>query len=226
MTRSTCAPSSTFTWPGRPGSSAAAERERSAHFGFGKWKGWRYLRRQLIHDVDALNRVELLPWDLFGELMTRSERDVERRGPRPAGPPGRADARRRRRLDEMRETYEAMPYSRVVQSKLRLLGLDGELQVADPARLRPSDGGAAPAEQAAAASQPARRVRAVHESRWEPSDRPAGAASGRRRSAGLGDIHIHGARQHNLKNIDVDHPPLQAGGHDRGQRQRQVEPGL
>jgi hypothetical protein len=31
-----------------------------------------------------------------------------------------------------------MPYSRVVQSKLRLLGLVEGLDVADPARLRPA----------------------------------------------------------------------------------------
>ena len=51
-------------------------KERSDRFGFTRWKGWPYLRRQLLHDVDALNRVELLPWDGFGDLMSRSERDV------------------------------------------------------------------------------------------------------------------------------------------------------
>ena len=42
----------------------------------------------------------------------------------------------------------------------------------------------------------------------------------------LDKIVVHGAREHNLKNIDVHHPPGQAGGAYGPFRLGQVLPGL
>jgi excinuclease ABC subunit A len=174
---------------------------KSHRFGFKRWKGWGYIRGSLLHDLDALNKVELIPADWWGELVTKSERDVtvEEREllDRLADLSNDVDQRGSlNRFDEMRAAYEALPYSRVVQSKLRLLGLTGERGMADPDDLRPSA-----AEWLAGLQDERHTPPAGH----PPCER-GGLEGGQGDDISLGDIVIRGARQHNLKNIDVTIP--------------------
>jgi excinuclease ABC subunit A len=116
---------------------------KSSQFGFKRWKGWGYVRGSLLHDLDALNKIELIPHDWWGELPTKNERDVTVKErellDRLAGLTNDVDERGSlNRFDEMRGAYQALPYSQVVQSKLRLLGLVGEREMADPNALFPS----------------------------------------------------------------------------------------
>jgi excinuclease ABC subunit A len=183
-------------------------RARASQFGFKRWKGWRYIRGSLLHDLDALNKVELIPHDWWGGLVTKSEQDVtvEDREllDRLADLTNSVDRHGSLScFDEMREAYGALPYSRIVQSKLRLLGLTGEREMADPSDLRRS------AAEWLAGLRGERQV--------PPPVPPArggdgpGAATPRRQGGRwdditLGDIVIRGARQHNLKHIDVTIP--------------------
>jgi len=168
---------------------------KSHQFGFKRWKGWGYIRGSLLHDLDALNKIELIPHDWWGELPTKNERDVtvEEREllDRLANLTSDVDQHGSlSHFDEMHEAYEALPYSRIVQSKLRLLGLAGEREIADPNDLRPS------ASERLAALQGVRPALPV----------PSGLEGGQWGDIALGDIVIRGARQHNLKNIDVTIP--------------------
>jgi excinuclease ABC subunit A len=169
-------------------------------FGFKRWKGWGYIRGSLLHDLDALNKVELIPHDWWGELVTKNERDVTAEDremlDRLADLANDVDGHGSlNRFDEMREAYEALPYSRVVQSKLCLLGLTGEREMGDPDDLLPS------AAVQLAGLQGERYTPPV------PSGHPprsrGGLEGGQWDDIALGDIVIRGARQHNLKNINV-----------------------
>jgi excinuclease ABC subunit A len=181
---------------------------KASQFGFKRWRGWGYIRGSLLHDLDALNKVELIPHDWWGELPTKNERDVtvEDRDllDRLADLTNDTDHRGSlNRFDEMHEAYEALPYSRVVQSKLRLLGLTGEREIADPDDLRPS------AAEWLAGLQDERQAPPLVPSTREGDG--LGAATPRRQGGqwddvALGDIVIRAARQHNLKNIDVTIP--------------------
>ena len=98
----------------------------SYQFGFKRWKGWGYIRGSLLHDLDALNKVELLAMDWWGEFLTKSERDVtaEERAllDRLAALTTEVDdCGALQHFDEVRTAYEALPYSRMVRSRLRLL---------------------------------------------------------------------------------------------------------
>jgi len=189
----------------------------SSQFGFKRWKGWGYIRGSLLHDLDALNKIELIAHDWWGELPTKNERDVtvaERELlDRLADLTNDVDERGSlSRFDEMRGAYEALPYSQIVQSKLRLLGLTGEREMADPDDLRPSA---------------AEQLAGLQGVRFSPPSIPPRRGGGElgltERVEGqvlpprwgelegggtdfLGDIVIRGARQHNLKNIDVTIP--------------------
>jgi len=178
---------------------------KASQFGFKRWKGWGYIRGSLLHDLDALNKVELIPADWWGELPTKNERDVtvEEREllDRLADLANDVDGRGcLNRFDEMRAAYEALPYSQVVRSKLRLMGLTGEREMADPGDLRPSAAewlAGLQGERVSPPSIPPKRGEGeVLPPRW-------GELEG---GDFLGDIVIRGARQHNLKNIDVTIP--------------------
>jgi excinuclease ABC subunit A len=182
-----------------------AGKSKSHDFGFNnKWKGWKFIRGNLLHDLDALNKVELLPWDLFGDLVTKGERDltVEEKAllDRLADLTTHVDER----FEELQATYEEMPHSQVIRSKLRLLGLSDDLQTADPNCLRPSS-----SDRLAALQADLPAPRSTQE--YVPYPLPV-SLSGTDPvlvdgvPAGLGDIIIRGARQHNLKNIDVSIP--------------------
>ena len=165
-------------------------------FGFNKnWKGWWSIRSNLLHDLNALNRIELLPWDVWGDLGRKTERDLtsEDRAllDRLADLTTGAD----NRLDEIHALYEEMDYSQSVRSRLRLLGLSGDLKIVDAGNLRPS------ASERLAALQ---AVRPEH----IPDDLPARllAAPPAPVTTDQGDIVVRGARQHNLKNINVTIP--------------------
>jgi excinuclease ABC subunit A len=186
-------------------------RAKPSQFGFKRWKGWGYIRGSLLHDLDALNKIELIPHDWWGELPTKNERDVtvEEREllDRLADLTNEVDLHGSlNHFDEMRAAYEALPYSRVVQSRLRLLGLTGERELADANTLLPSA-----SERLAAIASP------QSPPRWEGGDALSPEAAeavlppgwGELEGGGtdfLGDIVIRGARQHNLKNIDVTIP--------------------
>jgi excinuclease ABC subunit A len=190
---------------------------RSHQFGFKRWKGWGYIRGSLLHDLDALNKVELLPMDWWGEFITKAERDLtveerellDRLADLSNGVDDRGDLQC---FDEMRAAYEALPHSRAVRSRLRLLGLAGYVGLADPDRLRPAPGDRLAAFQT---SRPEPGARTLPE--YVPYDLPDGlfdappvpVRGGRRPETAftdLGDIVVRGARQHNLKNIDVTIP--------------------
>ncbi|OKP97467.1 excinuclease ABC subunit UvrA [Paenibacillus sp. P46E] len=95
---------------------------KADEFGYKKFRGMRMIRGSLLHDLDALNKVELMPWDFFGELITKDEKKLTREDKtlldRIAGLTSSVD----QNFEEMGLEYEDMPYSKAVRSKVRLMG--------------------------------------------------------------------------------------------------------
>jgi excinuclease ABC subunit A len=209
---------------------------KSYEFGFKRWKGWGYIRGSLLHDLDALNKVELLPADWWGEFVTKNDREVttdERMLlDRLADLTTNVDSDGKLNcFDAMRAAYEELAYSHEVHSRLLMLGVGGEFSVVAPENLRPAAGEQLAALQAertkptdgsskggrpdfaldhASYYEPTNAVRGVEATSATSSGAAVAATHASRqrkeRHVGLGDIVIHGARQHNLKNIDVTIP--------------------
>jgi hypothetical protein len=59
-------PSDQLVLAGRAWQEARAGRVDPQRFGFARWWGWSYLRHQVLRDLFALNKVELLPWSRSG----------------------------------------------------------------------------------------------------------------------------------------------------------------
>jgi len=186
-----------FYLAGRAWELSRRNEMRSDKFGFNqRWNGMSYIRGNLLHDLGALNKVELLPWDMWSDFIRKEHRDlgVDERAllDRLAGWVQAPAAH----LDELRTLWAELPHGEVVRSRLRMLGLVGEAHFVDGDGLTP--GGA---EQLAALRKVAPEYVpfAVPDELFEK--RALESLPG-----GPGDIVIRGARQHNLKDITVTIP--------------------
>jgi len=194
-----------------------AGKAKSGTFGFNrKLRGWGYLRSSLVKDLAALNKVEVLPWDQWWDLTTKSE---DRLTPEEKGLLDRIAGAINQivdRFDEVRTLYEDDPqFSQVALSKLKLLGLVGESAV--PRTAFPS-GAVAPGEaHRGLALQPSDHQRLVGLAcTTGPGSNGKGAfgqaqgiATSNGKAWAVGDpdqIMVRGAQQHNLKHIDVTIP--------------------
>jgi excinuclease ABC subunit A len=165
------------------------------------WRGWPMLRGNLLHDFQALNKLEMGLFDYWDGLhakpegeMTAQDRALLDRIARVAHDPDGS-------FDEMRALFEELPRTRVIRSRLRLIGVFGSgtaktadgLRESDMARLIAMTGGPAGDDRSRGAAR-------VPDSSAEPPSRT------RTRWQDRDGIVVLGARQNNLKNIDVHIP--------------------
>jgi ABC-type Mn2+/Zn2+ transport system ATPase subunit len=165
------------------------------------WRGWPMLRGNLLHDFQALNRLEMGLFDYWDDLhakpeseMTAQDRALLDRIARVAHDPDGA-------FDEMRALFEELPRTRVIRSRLHLIGVLGDgvaktadgLHESDMARLIAMTGGPARDDRS-------REAEHVPDSSTETKSRTS------IRWRDWDGIVVLGARQNNLKNIDVHIP--------------------
>jgi excinuclease ABC subunit A len=117
-----------------------AGKDRSLLFRFsGKWKGMPCIRGNLLHDLRALNKIELTPFDVWDSLSTRSETQLTVEDKtlldRIAALTVEVDSH----YDEVQALFGSLPSTRQVESRLRLLGLGASTASGSrhsPARIR------------------------------------------------------------------------------------------
>ncbi len=111
---------------------AVEKRINPDDYGYNKkWKGMKVLKSSLMQDFSCMNKIELLPWDIWGEINSKGIGDLSRED--------------RSFLDEtafiINDTdddvsklvshYDKSVYSDEVNSKLKLLGISGNITYAD-----------------------------------------------------------------------------------------------
>ena len=186
-------------------------KEKSPLFRFnGHWKGMPCIRGNLLHDFQALNKIELSPWDAWDELSTKADSALTVEDKLLLDRIAGLTQQPEQQFDELRDLFDELPRSATILAKLRLYGFLEGPPPADPDHLQPSDSeqlAALSHAQASAASQ----ARAIPE--YVPYDIPPDsplAAQLANQQSNLtnfpGDILVRGARQHNLKHIDVRIP--------------------
>jgi excinuclease ABC subunit A len=174
---------------------------KSGNFGHNrKARGIGYIRGSLLQEVTALNKVEVLPWDIWWDLGSKSEDALTLEEKSLLDRLAELTTAGNERFLELRAAYEEdqrlyLP----VQSRLKLLGLlaDGK-KGAHPGGdlvLRPSDGARllAGRENGKKAPKPPVPPLSITLSALSTSLDPAA-------------IVVRGAAQHNLKHIDVTIP--------------------
>jgi excinuclease ABC subunit A len=179
----------------------------------GRWKGFPRIRGDLLHDFQALNRLELALYDYWDDLHRKSETSltVEDKAllDRVADLTADPDAH----FDDLRAYFDALPRTQRLYAKLRQLGVIEDAPLADAGELQLSG-----AERLASLSKVEGQKSTVahYSSRFLAPDEdttpfetpdlrpltfdPLASANT------LSDIFVRGARQHNLKHINVRIP--------------------
>lgn len=93
-------------------------------FGYNKkWKGLRTIRSSLLLDLDSMNMRELLPWDFWGQLISKSEQSLSQEDKAALNKIATYLTAPDEKFDELVAFYHDMEYSKEVGSKLRLLDI-------------------------------------------------------------------------------------------------------
>jgi excinuclease ABC subunit A len=192
-----------------------AGKDKSLLFRFsGKWKGMPCIRGNLMHDLRALNKVELTPFDVWDSLSTRQETQLSVEDKALLDRIARLTTAAPEAFEEIQALFAGMPETREVDSRLRLLGFGAPAPAAPPLQL----GGSGLERLATYTGEDARarptNGRMLAQLGASAYDVPEDSALSRLIDTQVmavhdpfsGDIMVRGARQHNLKHIDVRIP--------------------
>jgi excinuclease ABC subunit A len=193
-----------FTLAGSAWQLARAGKVKSTLFRFnGHWKGFPCIRGSLLHDLQALNKLELTPMDYWDRLsiMPEHELSVEDKAllDRTAELTGQVDDH----FAEVQALFESMPRTKLIFDKLRTLGVLSRAETIDAGGLQGSSADRL-AQLTDTNGRSGKRVLIVPE--YQPYDalpHMTHPGSSMNPSTGIGDIVVRGAQQHNLKRIDV-----------------------
>jgi excinuclease ABC subunit A len=160
------------------------------------WMGWPMLRGNLLHDFQALNKLEMGLFDYWDELHAKPESEMTSRDKAILDRIARVCRDVNTSFDEMQALFEDLPRTQMIRSRLNLLGVlsgsrqdtAGELLTSDMSRLLELTG------------------RTKHPNDLEqnpPGDQPHPHHPASLEPDAVNGIMVQGARQNNLKNIDV-----------------------
>ncbi len=164
------------------------------------WLGWPMLRGNLLHDFQSLNKLEMGLFDYWDELHAKPESEMTARDKSILDAVAHVCLDPNRNLDEMQALFDEMPRTKLIRSRLYLLGLMGKRNTNTAGDLLESDMSRLEAltETPGVASHPPETDHALGQE--EPSARSVQPPDD------FDGIVILGARQNNLKNIDVRIP--------------------
>lgn len=205
-------PSIDFFPAGAAWTLAREGKVRSDIFRFnGHWKGMACIRGNLLHDFQALNKLELGVFDYWDELHTKADSalSVEEKAilDRIASltiDPGP-------HFDQIRELFQQMPRTRRLYAKLHQLGLAGQAPLVSAEKLKPAGIERLVQQTLIASPDLAPPPEAIHprlagnQEQDLPPDHPA-FKHATILPPGLDDIIVRGAQQHNLKKINIRIP--------------------
>jgi len=192
-------------------------KDKSLLFRFsGHWKGMPCIRGNLMHDFHALNKVELSPFDVWDSLSTRAETRLSVEDKATLDQMAELTISPDENLAAIQALFNELPSTQEVQSRLHLLGLAQTQAQADPKHLQAGglDQLAAHAVPTVSStlSQPGNgKPHHVEVAAYDiPEDSPLARLIQEQSHPApdlfAGDILVRGARQHNLKHIDVRIP--------------------
>jgi excinuclease ABC subunit A len=190
---------------------ARAGKVRSDLFRYsGRWKGFPCIRGNLLHDFQALNRLELGLFDYWDDLHVKPETSMTVEDKALLDRIAALTVDPEATFEEMRLTFDSLPRTQRLFAKLRQLGVIGDVELAGTDELKPSGmdrltalTGVANAEVVEEKETLAARSLLPDDDDL-PEDHPANRAVSR--FAAMDGIVVRGARQHNLKNITVRIP--------------------
>ncbi len=208
-----------FFLAGKAWTMARAGKAKSTYFRFsGRWKGMPCIRGNLLHDFQALNKIELNPWDYWDDLSMRAESALTAEDKALLDRIAALTTTTDDHFDEILELFDALPRTVQIRTKLRMLGYMAEdqpdftrifhLQPSGFERLVELSRQTISNPPAAFPLAEAKNNHFDFSSYDLPEDSPLAALTVDSLMVNnyLGDIVVRGARQHNLQNITVRVP--------------------
>jgi excinuclease ABC subunit A len=187
-------PPDKFYIAGRAWHLCRTKQARSVFFGHTtRLRGFPYIRRSLLQDLAALNKVEVLPWDMWWELGQKPDEALTPADKQLLDHLADLTTGGDERFDRLRSAYEAdLQFTQPAQSRLKLLGLVEGLPSGPAPILHPSASSRlsaliAESPEIFAAQAP---IQLDHSPAFIDPDL----------------IVVRGAQQHNLKHINVTIP--------------------
>ena len=171
-----------------------------------EWKGYPCIRGNMLHDFQALNKTELTLWDYWDELSRKSESEINARDRELLDTIAELTLHPDDSFEKMRSFFEELPRTRVIRSRLHLMGVttDEPFSVADglfesdwTRLLTMAAGGSGTQDAQPEELPPEIETPATHDEVQQERHSQHEGADG---------IWVLGARQNNLKNIDVHIP--------------------
>ncbi|MBN1666167.1 MAG: hypothetical protein JW862_03740, partial [Anaerolineales bacterium] len=174
----------------------------------GRWKGFPCIRGNLLHDFQALNKLELGLFDYWDELSTKPETSLTVDDKAVLDQVADLTIEPDANFNALQTYFESLPRTARLYAKLRQLGVLGDAALASPDQLLPSG-----TQRLAAMATPGMQAQAepLQLARFNlpEDDLPLEHPAYQQQAVtppGLDDIVVRGARQHNLKRIDVHIP--------------------
>jgi excinuclease ABC subunit A len=209
-------PPDKFYIAGRAWQLCRTKQARSVFFGHTtRQRGFPYIRRSLLQDLAALNKVEVLPWDIWWELGQKPDEALTPADKQLLDHLADLTTGGDERFDRLRSAYEAdLQFTQPAQSRLKLLGLVEGLPAGPAPVLHPSASSRLAAFTAASPDilDAGTAIRPDRPTAFPSRALKNSPLSGRRENLARFDpasIVVRGAQQHNLKHIDVTIPRYQ-----------------
>jgi excinuclease ABC subunit A len=177
-----------------------------------RWKGMPCIRGNLLHDFQTLNKLELGLMDFWDKLSYKSETSLSIEDKNLLDNIATLTSEVDTGLDELRELFDDLPRTQKIISTLHTLGYLQDLQPADPNKLHRSGGERLEARTIAVSSTTTGSVQnsppQSESTGYLPYELDTSHPANFQDLVSLesGDIIVRGARQHNLKNIEVHIP--------------------
>jgi len=185
---------------------------RSDLFRFnGKWKGFPCIRGNLLHDFQSLNKLEMGLFDYWDDLHRKAESKLTVEDKALLDQIANLTVEPDSRFDEIIDLFDEMPRTRQILGKLMMMGVIGEGEAARVEDLKPSGIDrlaelSVEGDGSKSKPRPSSTNRLSNQENYTfPSAHPS-VEQFTQLSPGMDDIIVRGARQHNLKHIDVRIP--------------------
>ena len=190
------------------------KKAKSGRFGFNrKARGWHFMRGQLMRELASMNKVEVLPWDVWWTLASKDETDVTADERKFFDSIAAALTGLEATFDDLRALFDDARMRQPLESKLVVLGLAPQAApTADSVDPAQPDQPAAPHKD----FQPSDLTRLSLLARSGTAEASAAHPAGSNGSTSLNgytngvvnpnSIVVRGAQQHNLKHVNVTIP--------------------
>jgi excinuclease ABC subunit A len=184
-------------------------KEKSTFFRFsGRWKGFPCIRGNLLHDFQALNKIELSPFDFFDQFSLKADTQLTVEDKALLDRIAELTINPDQNLEALQDLFSALPGTKEIYSRLETLGIEtGFWEESGQAQ------GLTGVDRLVEITlPPVQEKRKILPTTYVPYDIPLDSGLAHMAEQEIqnellaGDIVVRGARQHNLKHINVRIP--------------------